>query len=302
MRKYLQLTIITSLFYCLIFLRSVLCHAASVSGLPIISVFPEEIFQGDVALIKISPASQSMAAYYTIQEKTIPFFPDNKYKCFYAWLAIDLEENPGKKEISIYIKTDTGGLKNRRIHINVLKKQFFVQKLSVPESQVTLSPENLMRHNKEQSMLETIFKKLSHERLWEECFIPPIKAEITTPFGVKRFFNNKPRQPHSGIDFKASKGTPVHASASGRVVFVGDLFFSGKSIIVDHGTGVVSMYFHLGIAVVSPGTLVHQGDVIGFVGSTGRVTGPHLHWSFRVHNQRVDPLSLLKLCPHLDAL
>lgn len=282
------------------FLLSALCHAASDTHLPVISVFPEEIFQGNVALIKISPASATMAAHYTMHERSIPFFTDKRSKCLYAFLAIDLEEKPGEKEISIYIKTDRNLLDHRFLHINVLKKQFPVQKLFVPESQVTLSPENLARYNKERAVLETIFKKISNERLWEGCFIKPLQAEIDTPFGVKRFFNNRPRQPHSGVDFKAPRGTPIHASASGLVAFVGDLFFSGKSVFIDHGTGIISMYFHLDMTSVAPGNTVCQGDIIGTVGSTGRATGPHLHWSFRVHNQRVDPLSILKLCDHLD--
>ena len=132
-------------------------------------------------------------------------------------------------------------------------------------------------------------------KLFNSKFMMPIDTEISTPFGVKRFINKKPKNPHSGIDFKSSMHEPVKSINQGIVVFTGNHFFSGNSVYVDHGLGIISMYFHLSEIKVKKGDEVNVGDIIGLVGSTGRSTGPHLHWGVRINNIRVDPLSLIKL-------
>jgi murein DD-endopeptidase MepM/ murein hydrolase activator NlpD len=122
----------------------------------------------------------------------------------------------------------------------------------------------------------------------------PLESEIIGPFGRRSVINGKPRSPHTGVDMRGKKGIPVKAINDGRVVFTGDHFFTGNSVIIDHGAGIFSMYFHLDKINVNNNAIIKRGEVLGTVGSTGRSTGPHLHWGVRVNNMRVDRSALLR--------
>jgi murein DD-endopeptidase MepM/ murein hydrolase activator NlpD len=122
-----------------------------------------------------------------------------------------------------------------------------------------------------------------------------VEAELSGAFGLNRIINGKQRSPHTGVDLKAEEGTPVLATNSGIVVLVDELFFTGKSVILDHGWGLYSMYFHLSEVSVKNGDRVDTGTMLGRVGSTGRSTGAHLHWGIKMNGARVDPFSLLRL-------
>jgi murein DD-endopeptidase MepM/ murein hydrolase activator NlpD len=121
----------------------------------------------------------------------------------------------------------------------------------------------------------------------------PVTAPVSSPFGLRRFFNEQPRKPHSGLDLAAAEGTPISAPASGKITDTGDFFFNGNTVFIDHGQGLVTMYCHLSKIDVEPGQTVNTGDIIGAVGKTGRVTGAHLHWSVSLNNTRIDPTLFL---------
>ncbi|HTU01222.1 MAG TPA: M23 family metallopeptidase, partial [Candidatus Sulfotelmatobacter sp.] len=114
-------------------------------------------------------------------------------------------------------------------------------------------------------------------------------------FGARRIINGESRAPHTGVDFPAAAGTPVLAANAGRVALVADMFFSGRTVVLDHGDGLFTMYFHLQDTVVQPGREVKRGEALGHVGSTGRASGPHLHWGARLTGARIDPNALLKI-------
>lgn len=167
------------------------------------------------------------------------------------------------------------------------------QHLTVEERMVRLSPADLARAQRESAEVEKLWSLHTRPR-----FTLPLTAPLAEPvrggnFGARRVFNGEPRSPHSGIDYRVPAGTPVRAVAPGRVVLVGDHFFAGRSVYLDHGGGLISMVFHLSEILVWEGKEVRAGEVLGKVGATGRATGPHLHLGLRWHGARVDPGPLL---------
>jgi len=154
------------------------------------------------------------------------------------------------------------------------KKDFKIQHLTLPKTKVDLSSEDLKRHNKEKKVVTSLFTDSRDIKIFNSKFTKPINTKISTPFGVKRFMNKKPKNSHSGIDLKAKMNDPIRSINDGVVVFTGDHFFSGNSIYIDHGLGIVSMYFHLSEINVKTADKVNTGDIIGLAGSTfvfGRV-------------------------------
>ncbi|MBI1847518.1 MAG: M23 family metallopeptidase [Candidatus Rokubacteria bacterium] len=161
---------------------------------------------------------------------------------------------------------------------------------------VDLDPETERRAVAESERLQTLFRMTTAERLWRGRFVLPMAGkEPGTGFGARRVINGKPRSPHGGTDYPAPVGTPVVVANAGRVAAVGEHFFPGRLVIVDHGLGLYTLYFHLDQVAVAAGDRVDRGQPLGTVGATGRVTGPNLHFGVQVGPARVDPASLLSL-------
>jgi murein DD-endopeptidase MepM/ murein hydrolase activator NlpD len=206
-----------------------------------------------------------------------------------AIIGIDLSTSPGKYEMEI----SAGGGSLRR-SVQVVKKKYGLQRLTLPKDMVELTPENEARVEREQRKMAAIWPNES-ELVWAGNFSNPLEGEIVTQFGVKRIINKIPKNPHSGVDVSGEEGDPVHAPNNGFVVLIDDQFYSGNSVVLDHGQGIYTMFFHLSKILVSAGQKVKKGEVIALVGSTGRSTGAHLHWGARVQGAKVDPLELIKL-------
>jgi murein DD-endopeptidase MepM/ murein hydrolase activator NlpD len=157
----------------------------------------------------------------------------------------------------------------------------------------------LARIQKESETVRAIFDVVSSERYWAGPFGLPVPGPPISEFGKRSVYNGQPRSPHAGTDFAGATGTPVKAPNAGRVVLAASLYYSGNTIILDHGQGLYSYFGHLSAFSAREGDMVAAGDVVGRVGATGLVTGPHLHWSVRLAGTRVDPLSLVDvLTPH----
>jgi murein DD-endopeptidase MepM/ murein hydrolase activator NlpD len=177
---------------------------------------------------------------------------------------------------------------------NVRDKTYPAQHITLKNKrQVNPEPVDLARINKELALQNKAYAIFSNKSPSNILFNPPVKGRLSSPFGLKRFFNGEPRNPHSGLDFAVPTGTPVQAPASGRIILVGDYFFNGKTIFVDHGSGLISMFCHLSSVDRQEGDVVSRYDIIGKVGATGRATGPHLHWNVSLNNARVDPAIFL---------
>jgi murein DD-endopeptidase MepM/ murein hydrolase activator NlpD len=165
---------------------------------------------------------------------------------------------------------------------------------------VELDHDTLQRVLREISTVKQVFMTPSEDPLWWGRWTRPLPGTIVSPFGCKNIINDMERSPHSGVDLKTAVGTPIKATNRGLVALVAEHFFSGKSIVIDHGGGIFSMYFHLSHISVRVGELVEKGDPIGLSGSSGRVTGPHLHFGIRLNGRRINPLTLIEISKTLE--
>ena len=214
---------------------------------------------------------------------------------FLAFLGLDLNMEPGVYPVEVYIQYNGGHEDLVRKALNVVSREFPVRRLWVEERYVTPPQSVNERIQREAALLRSLYRRYSSQWYGNGPFILPVAGKEAFNFGERRFFNDQPRSPHSGADISAPAGTPVKASNAGRVVLAADLYFSGLTVVIDHGLGVYSYYCHFSQIHAEQGKAVEKGEVIGDVGSTGRVTGPHLHWSVRINQDRVDPYSLLNL-------
>ncbi|ACS78803.1 M23 family metallopeptidase [Maridesulfovibrio salexigens] len=177
--------------------------------------------------------------------------------------------------------------------VKVNKKKYRIQRLTLPEKMVTPPAEVLDKIAQDRREVAVAKAAMSPERKWYVPFTRPTKGSQSSPYGAQRILNGKPKNPHRGLDFRGAKGNAIKAMADGKVVLVGNHYYAGNSVYIDHGSGVVTMYFHLSRIDVKEGELVERGQLIGGIGSTGRVTGPHLHMSVSVQGKLVDPSYVL---------
>jgi murein DD-endopeptidase MepM/ murein hydrolase activator NlpD len=176
--------------------------------------------------------------------------------------------------------------------VRVTPVVFPEQRLTLPKKMVTPSKADQERIKREQELMSRALAEVTPRRLWSLPLSRPVPGEVTSAFGLKRILNGQPRNAHTGLDLDGATGEPALAAANGRVSLTGDFYYNGKSVFVDHGQGVVSMYFHLSNVDVREGQTVRAGQMVGRVGSTGRSTGPHLHFGLKVLGQSVDPTAL----------
>jgi len=230
----------------------------------------------------------------SVGERPLIFFP---YADGYAALiGVDLAAPAGQAPWRVGWVDGTGNPRKTAGTLRIKPRKFPVQKLSLPGNMVDLDRATEQRADKEAAQLNMLYGMVSGERLWRGHFTRPVAS--TGPgegFGARRIINGKPRSPHSGLDYSAPTGTPVVAANRGRVALIGDFFFGGRTVAVDHGQGLYTLYMHLDRVQVVEGVLVERGETIGTVGSTGRATGPHLHWGAQLRRARVDPAGLLAL-------
>jgi murein DD-endopeptidase MepM/ murein hydrolase activator NlpD len=247
--------------------------------------------QGSAVRVKLPNEPRLKSVQVIWQKKRVPaFHVDDLWTTI---LGIDLDAEPGEHRAEAVVTMDDGRVDRREITVNVLAKKFPTSQLNVDERFIELSKANLDRANRESKEAEAIYRRITTDVVPEEPFTVPIPGGTGTNFGERRIFNGEPRAPHSGADLRATTGTPVHATNRGRVVLAKVLFFTGNTVILDHGLGIYSLYAHLSRIDVKRGEIVKNGQIVGLAGATGRVTAPHLHWGMRVQGARVDPFSLV---------
>lgn len=213
-----------------------------------------------------------------------------------GWVAVvglNLDTEPGELAVDV----QQPGADPRSITFKVVPKAYRTQQLKVAPGQVNLSPEDEARVAKEQETVRAAITGFSPEAPATLRLAPPVPGPRSSSFGLRRVFNGESRKPHSGMDIAAPTGTPIKTPLAGRVVDTGSYFFNGNNVIIDHGQGLMTMYCHLSKIRVEVGQDLKRGDVLGDVGATGRVTGPHLHWGVILNGTSVDPALFLPPAP-----
>ena len=256
---------------------------------------PERVRQGGIVVLNLAWPVPFRNVRLQVGDREVHApSPDTQIRMAML-VGIDLAQAPGDVLVrASALDKDKRPLTAQQT-FRVLDAHFPVQRLTVPRAFVELDPATLERVNREKAVLDHLWETVTPERLWRGSFRLPLDgAASAAGFGERRIINGEPRAPHSGTDISAPPGTPVSAANAGTVALVAEHFFAGTSIILDHGFGLYTMYFHLQESLVQAGQRVNRDQLIGRVGSSGRATGPHLHWGARLYGARIDPRELLK--------
>lgn len=268
------------------------CSAASVEFSA-----PEKTGLGEPFLVKFESDTELTGLEISWQEET--FYPEvirkgDDYQAFLILGSDTKDVIPG-----IHLLKVRGQSVDEEIcfswQIRILEKIYPVEYLNVEVSMVTPPGEVLSRIKREKIEIEKALDTNTSSRYWRLPFSRPLEGDFTSTYGKRRFFNGLSRSRHGGVDIRAASGTSVKAVSDGTVILTGDHYFAGKSIYIDHGNGLVSMYFHLSRIDVVPGQKVLKGDRLALSGCTGRVTGPHLHFGVSVKGEMIDPVPLFNM-------
>ena len=266
-------------FILLLFFLSRGYSNVTISSIPQSSMVP-----GGIAVIPTSV--RALSGSYREERIMLADFEGKQF----AIIGIPLSVGPGTQ---VFTLTKTDG-SEQRLAFQVQEKAYTEQHLTITNNrQVNPNAEDMQRITRERIEMDTAFSTWTDDL--EPVFMmkEPVEGVRSSSFGLRRFFNGQARNPHSGMDIAANEGTPIYAPAPGIVRATGNYFFNGNTIILDHGHGLISLYCHMNTIDVEVGSTVKTGEQIGKVGQTGRVTGPHLHWSINLNNTRVDPALFL---------
>jgi murein DD-endopeptidase MepM/ murein hydrolase activator NlpD len=240
---------------------------------------------GGVAILDLGASSEPPSVSFG----TAPVLVVGDATQWTAVVGIALSAKPGTSHVLVH----RVGATDVRQPFTIESARYAEQRLTVPRGKVDLSKEDIERYERERAHLAKVAATVSDTIPASLRLRQPTAGPRSSSFGLRRIFNGQPRSPHSGMDIAAAVGSPVIAAAAGRVIDTGDYFFNGKTVWLDHGRGLLTMYCHLSTIDVKPGDTLAAGDVLGAVGATGRVTGAHLHWSVSLNRAMVDPALFL---------
>lgn len=250
-----------------------------------VEVKPSAARPGEVLLVRVASSVPFASVWGSFEGRALLFVKrGGEYR---ALAGVSRKSKPGTKKVYVKARLPGGGVVGSTALVRILPRRFKVQRLRVPRRKRRFLSEKLLKSDYER--LREATRELHPEPLWRGAFLMPVKGRITTGYGWRRLVGSTPRGQHSGWDIAAPRGTPVKAPNDGIVKFAGHLSVHGKTVVIDHGAGVVSYLLHLDRIFVKPGQWVSKGEVVGEVGSTGLATGPHLHWSIHVQRTAIDP-------------
>jgi len=255
--------------------------------------------QGSLLLAEISGAKPSQEFSAEWAGRPVPLWRETAASpTLRALLGVDLEKPAGRYEWKISWTGDDGKPLACSVPVTVRVGKFPTERLTVEKQFVQPDPEQQKRAEEDQKKMKAIYDTVTPEVLWKGKFVVPLKGVSTGGnFGRRRVLNGEARSPHAGVDFPAAAGTPVYAAQSGKVVLAENLYYSGNTVVIDHGFGIYTLYAHLSEIGVHAGDPVEASAEIGKVGATGRVTGPHLHWGLTIDHARVNALQIVQRQP-----
>jgi len=239
---------------------------------------------GGIALIKLTPSTHGVTPPRVfLGEQPVWVVSEGGY--WTAVIGLALDTSPGTYQLRL-----SNSNEEKTIPFKVISKHYPEQRITLKDSsRVILSAENETRAEKEIAVIQGLKKHWREATDTDSDFLLPAPGRLASRFGLRRFFNGEPRSPHSGLDIAVARGTSLKATAQGRILAVDDYFFNGKTVFVDHGNGLISMYCHLDRIDVQTGDTVAKGQHLGLSGMTGRASGPHLHWGVILNGVMVDP-------------
>lgn len=278
----------------------VLCSALLLGSPPVRAVDGIEVHEasramqpGELVVLTIDVPASAERVTVTAFGRTIPAARADPHT-WRALVGLDLDVKPGVHAAVVTARTPAGALTARET-LTIAPKQFPTRTLKVNPDFVEPPSGELERIARENARLGKLWASSSPRALWTGPFVRPVPDAANSRFGSRSVFNGKRSSPHTGADFLSGTGTPIKAPNAGVVVLAENLYFSGNTVVIDHGLGLFSLFAHLSAFEVHEGDTVATNDLVGLVGATGRVTGPHLHWAIRASGARIDPLSLLAL-------
>lgn len=258
-----------------------------------VSTAARSLQPGELVVVTVRPPVPATAVRVTAFDRTTFGYPSGD-DTWQALIGIDLDVKPGTYRMTAEAVNGASRLRATR-DLAVKAKAFPTRRLTVDPDFVNPPPEAQERIAREAAELERVWASASPERLWRGAFERPVPHEANSAFGTRSVFNGQPRSPHGGADFLSPGGTPVLAPNAGRIALARDRYYTGNTVVVDHGLGLFSLFAHLSEIAVAENARVSIGQVVGKVGATGRVTGAHLHWTVRLNGTRIDPLSLIEI-------
>jgi murein DD-endopeptidase MepM/ murein hydrolase activator NlpD len=258
--------------------------ALAASGAPIAGA------QGRVARVRLGTAAQPPKAWVDGRRALVRRERGE-------WVAIAGVPLGAKAGTRLAVEVEHADGKRQSYAVRVVGKRYATQHITVAPDQAELPPEQVARYEQEREHLRKLLQTFSEAGPASLALLQPLEGPRSGTFGLRRIVNGMPRNPHSGMDIAAPEGTPIGATAAGRVIDVGDYLFLGRIVILDHGQGLLSLYAHLSAVDAAVGETVARGAPIGKVGMTGRVTGPHLHFSVYLNSVSVDPAIFLPSPP-----
>jgi murein DD-endopeptidase MepM/ murein hydrolase activator NlpD len=264
--------------------------AAAPSQNPTITAQARADQPGELVVLDVTGLPEGSTVTARAFDATLPAFAVDG-ATWRVLVPIDLDVTPGR--YAVRISTGATGSTPLLYDLAVTGKKFPTRTLKVDEAFVNPPAEAMAQIQEDAQDLQAVWSHPSAVRLWSGGFVRPVPQAANSAFGTRSVFNGQPRSPHSGADFLSPAGTPVKAPNDGRVVLAKALYYTGNTVVIDHGLGVFSLLAHLSAISVKTGDEVRAGDEVGLVGATGRVTGAHLHWTVRIGGARIDPLSLL---------
>ncbi len=260
---------------------------------PAVAWSPDKLINGAPCMFRFTTSTPLKSLSGKFLGKRVYFSLDKASGGWFGLAGIDYDTKPGSHELTLTGTTEAGASTSFAQMVPIAKGFYRTSTISVPKKYVDPDPADVARIVQERELKNEVLNRITGSQLWAGSFAAPAGTGTTSEFGSQRTYNGKRQSVHQGLDYGAGTGTPIRAINSGKVILARDLYFEGNCVVIDHGQGLLSLYFHLSQFKIKEGDSITKGQLIALSGGTGRVTGPHLHLAVRWQGSYVNPATLL---------